>query len=45
VLGDLVAEHLDTAALVKLIENGPRRDLPRLVVRQESTRNRPSATS
>lgn len=45
VLGDLVAEHLDTAALVKLIENGPRRDLPHLVVRQESTRNEPSATS
>jgi adenosylcobyric acid synthase len=32
VLGDLVAEHLDTAALVNLIESGPRRDLPHLVV-------------
>ena len=32
VLGDLVDEHLDTAALVKLIEGGPRRDLPHLVV-------------
>ncbi len=32
VLGDLVAEHLDTAALVRLIESGPRRDLPTLLV-------------
>lgn len=32
VLGDLVSEHLDTAALVNLIENGPRRDLAHLVV-------------
>jgi adenosylcobyric acid synthase len=31
-LGDLVAEHLDTAALAGLIEGGPRRDLPTLLV-------------
>ncbi len=45
VLGDLVAEHLDTAALVRLIEDGPRRDLPGLVVSQDSARSVPSVTS
>ncbi|MFC4856378.1 cobyric acid synthase [Actinophytocola glycyrrhizae] len=32
VLGDLVAAHLDTGELVRLIERGPERDLPHLVV-------------
>ena len=32
-LGDLVADHLDTAALVRLIEGGAPRDLPGLVTR------------
>ena len=32
VLGDLVAEHIDTGALGNLIENGPQADLPHLVV-------------
>ena len=31
VLGDLVAGHLDTAALTRLIENGPEPGLPALV--------------
>jgi adenosylcobyric acid synthase len=31
VLGDLVAGHLDTAALIRLIENGPEPGLPALV--------------
>jgi len=32
VLGDLVADHLDTAALTRLIENGPPPQMPSLVV-------------
>jgi adenosylcobyric acid synthase len=32
VLGDLVADHLDTAALTRLIENGPPPEMPSLVV-------------
>ena len=31
-LGDLVADHLDTAALSRLIENGPPPEMPSLVV-------------
>jgi len=32
VLGDLVAEHLDTAALSRLIEHGPPPGMPSLLV-------------
>jgi len=32
VLGDLVADHLDTAALTRLIEDGPPPEMPSLVV-------------
>ena len=31
VLADMIDEHLDTAALLKLIEDGPPADLPTLV--------------
>jgi adenosylcobyric acid synthase len=37
VLGDLVAGHLDTAALVALVEHGPRRGLPHLVTTAHGT--------
>jgi len=32
VLGDLVADHLDTAALSRLIEDGPPPGMPSLLV-------------